>query len=220
MPTGYTAGIIEGKETFEEFVWGCTRAFGVLLHMRDESLGTKITCPGDSFREGNPHIEYLEGNAKDLLDFVELPRAKQVESVRRRLEEQLASNEIALARWQEENSRIDSAIARVSIIDSPSKDHDELMKFIKNQLEISRHDTDMLRGWITRDRDKLNNIEAAVDAHIEFLRIRVELSKKAVQEWDQKNEGSISKQDWLRALNKVVPCPSSMATEEFLEWIN
>lgn len=219
MPTGYTAGIVEGKDSFEEFVWGCTRAFGVMMHMRDDSLGAKFVPPGKSFREGNPHKEYLEDNAQDLRDFVDLPREKQVEKVRKRLEESIASSERTLIEWLEENARIDSAIAKMSIIKSPSDEHSEFMKFIRNQLEISRHDTDSLRDWIKRDCDKLNNIEAAVDAHIESLRDRVERSKRSVDEWDQKNDGSLSKQEWLRALNKVVPCPAHMATEEFLEWI-
>lgn len=219
MPTGYTAGIVEGKDSFEEFVWGCTRAFGVMMHMRDDSLGSSLYPPGKSFREGNPHKEYLEENAQELRDFVQLPREKQVEKVRDRLENSIAAAKRAMAKWQEENARIDVATKNINLIDSPSKGHMDFMKFIKNQLEISRHDTDMLCEWIKRDQDKLNNIEAAVDAHIESLRDRVERSKQAAEEWDQKNDGSLSKQEWLRALNKVVPCPAHMATEEFLEWI-
>jgi len=219
MPTGYTAGIVEGKDSFEEFVWGCTRAFGVMMHMRDDSLGSKFVVPGKLFRESNPHKEYLEENAQELREFVQLPREKQVEKVRDRLEESIHSRERTLTEWRAENARIDAALADVNIIESPSKDHSEFTKFLNNQLEISRHDTDWLRDWIKRDQDELNNIEAAVDAHIKFLCDRVERSKQAADEWDQKNDGSLSKQEWLRALNKVVPCPAHMATEEFLEWI-
>ena len=39
MPTGYTAGIIDGKtETFQDFAKQCMRAFGVTIHMRDENM--------------------------------------------------------------------------------------------------------------------------------------------------------------------------------------
>ena len=39
MPTGYTAGIIDGKtETFQEFAKQCMRAFGATIHMRDENM--------------------------------------------------------------------------------------------------------------------------------------------------------------------------------------
>ena len=40
MPTGYTAGIIDGKtETFQEFAKQCMRNFGACIHMRDENMG-------------------------------------------------------------------------------------------------------------------------------------------------------------------------------------
>lgn len=39
MPTGYTAGILDGEiNTFEEFAKTCMRAFGATIHMRDEPL--------------------------------------------------------------------------------------------------------------------------------------------------------------------------------------
>lgn len=37
MPTGYTAGIIDGKiNTFRDFALVCVKAFGAAIHMRDE----------------------------------------------------------------------------------------------------------------------------------------------------------------------------------------
>jgi hypothetical protein len=39
MPTGYTAGIIDGEiTTFEQFATQCSRAFGATIHMRDNPL--------------------------------------------------------------------------------------------------------------------------------------------------------------------------------------
>jgi hypothetical protein len=38
MPTGYTACIEDGNPTFREFALRCARAFGALIHMRDEPL--------------------------------------------------------------------------------------------------------------------------------------------------------------------------------------
>ena len=37
MPTGYTSGVQDGSiKHFNEFVWDCARAFGSLIHMRDD----------------------------------------------------------------------------------------------------------------------------------------------------------------------------------------
>lgn len=39
MPTGYTAGIVDGTiKTFPEFAKLCMRAFGATIHMRDDSM--------------------------------------------------------------------------------------------------------------------------------------------------------------------------------------
>ena len=41
MPTGYTAGIMDGTtQSFGDFARLCARAFGATIHMRDESLST------------------------------------------------------------------------------------------------------------------------------------------------------------------------------------
>lgn len=43
MPTGYTAGIIDGSiNTFEEFAKGCARAFGALIMMKEDPMDTPI----------------------------------------------------------------------------------------------------------------------------------------------------------------------------------
>lgn len=39
MPSGYTSIITNEKCTFEDFAWGCARAFGPLIMQRDDSLG-------------------------------------------------------------------------------------------------------------------------------------------------------------------------------------
>ena len=41
MPTGYTAPIKDGI-SFNDFMWGCARAFGALIMMRDDPPGTPI----------------------------------------------------------------------------------------------------------------------------------------------------------------------------------
>jgi hypothetical protein len=41
MPTGYTAGILDGKiNTFPEFATECMKAFGACIHMRDDDIST------------------------------------------------------------------------------------------------------------------------------------------------------------------------------------
>jgi hypothetical protein len=64
MPTGYTAPISEGKQlTFREFVLRCSRAFGALIHLRDDRLeGTVPDLPEPS----SWYQERLKEAEKDL----------------------------------------------------------------------------------------------------------------------------------------------------------
>ncbi len=65
MPTGYTAMFLENSEmTFEQWALQCSRAFGVLVHMRDEPLGVDIPIvvqPSSYYREaeGARHAQAL-----------------------------------------------------------------------------------------------------------------------------------------------------------------
>ena len=97
MPTGYTANIVDGEETFEEYVWRCTRAFGAMMHMRDDSLGAKFTVP-DNADKGNPHKDYLDKCAQELIEFVELPRETQIENIRTHLKNAITRDEQYLAK--------------------------------------------------------------------------------------------------------------------------
>lgn len=46
MPSYYTADIYDGKDiSFQEFALKCARAFGALVHMRDEPLNTPLSRP-------------------------------------------------------------------------------------------------------------------------------------------------------------------------------
>ena len=45
MPTGYTADLVEGDQSFEDFALQCARAFGACMHQRDAPSGDKPTVP-------------------------------------------------------------------------------------------------------------------------------------------------------------------------------
>lgn len=62
MPTGYTADIAKGI-TFKEFALNCARAFGALVHMRDESSDAPIP---DVVEPSKYHAEKLVGLREDL----------------------------------------------------------------------------------------------------------------------------------------------------------
>ena len=134
MPTGYTAGVADGKvTTFEEYALECARAFGALIEMRDDPHGTPI-------RESTP------------ADYV----LKRIEEVKAKLDELNARTDtdwaIAYANYVSETidyrSRSLEKIAEkkkryLAMLDKakqfvpPTKEHAEYAKFIVSQIEQS-----------------------------------------------------------------------------------
>jgi len=65
MPTGYTAGVQDGKITeFSDFALNCARAFGALITMRDDPQDTPIP---EKFEARTSYYDERLENAKDLM---------------------------------------------------------------------------------------------------------------------------------------------------------
>lgn len=132
MPTGYTADITKGQ-TFESFVLTCARAFGALIHMRDEPLSADVP---DKVEPAPYYKDACERARKALDDFEAHPskhRAQwadsnqaRVDSYHRRLSEAQAQRE-AYTRMR----------ARAQAWSPPSPDHAELKSFMLRQIETS-----------------------------------------------------------------------------------
>lgn len=71
MPTGYTAGILDGKiTTFPQFAKQCMRAFGAVIHMRDEDMDAeyKERTPSDYHYKEIERANQLYKDAQTLSD--------------------------------------------------------------------------------------------------------------------------------------------------------
>ena len=135
MPTGYTA-IIEDRETvtLEEFAHRCARAFGALVEMRDDPLGTPIP---DTFE---PHFWHKE----------ELRKARgQVAELESMTPEQAAVlSDADYAKHVERTNEINAAQAKtlakyavmrakVEAWTPPTRDHEGLRAFMLQQIDTS-----------------------------------------------------------------------------------
>jgi hypothetical protein len=71
MPTGYTAGILDGKiTTFPQFAKVCLIAFGAAIHLRDEDMHSELTkiTPSDYYATEIEKAKQLLKNAETLSD--------------------------------------------------------------------------------------------------------------------------------------------------------
>ena len=132
MPTGYTAGIIDGEiTTFEQFATQCTRAFGATIHMRDNPLGspyeprTPSEYYSNSLQSQREELERTESlTDEDIVQEFEISRRDSLEYHEKGLEKDKANLEKL-------NSILSSAKAWVP----PTEEHEGLRTFMIEQIE-------------------------------------------------------------------------------------
>jgi hypothetical protein len=134
MPTGYTAGIIDGKiTTFEEFATVCTRAFGATIHMRDESLETPY--------EPRTPSEFYVNSLQSLRENLERVKSMSDDDIVLEFEEKIQdeinyhSREIASSTIKID--RLNAILEGVRSWIPPSEDHESFKAFMNEQIEIT-----------------------------------------------------------------------------------
>lgn len=134
MPTGYTAQLAEGEQSFPDFVLSCARNFGALIEMRDLPADAPIP---EQFKTTNYHATIIFEAEAALRDLRMLP----VKECARRGK---AQYEQAMREWAENTRRVAAQRARFQTMwntvrdwDPPSSDHTGLRDFMYQQLNLS-----------------------------------------------------------------------------------
>lgn len=139
MPTGYTEQIYEGKEvSFPQFALRCARAFGALVEMRDQALDAAIP---DAFAARTWHRDEHEKAVDRLTQALSWTTQEAADEALHDFEaaaDRVAeSNAKSHTRWE----RYQRMLNEVYRWNPPSKDHEELKKFMIKQLtESMDHD--------------------------------------------------------------------------------
>ena len=152
MPTGYTAGIIDGKtETFQDFAKQCMRAFGATRHMRDESMDKEYEprTPSDY------HTKALEKAKEKLKQAETFTDAELIEMRTKELEESKKYHLESIAKTKILRAKLEEFLAKSIEFKAPTPDHEGLRKFMIEQLQ-STIDFD---GKTDYDDEALSQIE-------------------------------------------------------------
>ena len=169
MPTGYTAAIKDGI-TFEKFIWGCARAFGALVTMRDESSDALIP---DKFEPSDHYAKGFE-NAKARYE-----QLKKMDINEAGLESEKEYKEAAVQRQKYTEESLELKMKYLTMLNHvkawqpPSPDHFGLKSFMIEQIESSiKFDCGGIgdnfkpiphlpaEEWLTKEIDKtLHNME-------------------------------------------------------------
>lgn len=195
MPTGYGAMGEEGC-TFEEFVWGCARAFGALVMMRDDPLDAPIP---DRFQVDGYYATKTREVAAKLDSVQRMSDGQVVEEIERETREVLARNEEHTVRNREKKDRYAAMMKQVQAWAPPSSDHVGMKEFMIEQITISdpggpyvvEPPTHDIRLW---RETKIAKLRQELEYYTEALAGEVERTN--------------ARNEWLRRLRQSVPQPA------------
>ena len=132
MPTGYTAGILDGKiNTFSEFAKTCMRAFGATIHMRDDNSDAEYTprTPSDY------HTKELSKAKQALKELEKMTDDEVVISRKKELEESKKYNLERIEKVKSDKLKLETILSDVSKWTPPTKEHQGIKDFMIEQIE-------------------------------------------------------------------------------------
>ena len=136
MPTGYTVEVVDGKiSDFPTFAKLCARAFGALIHMRDNTISpdwSPIVEPELEIYQQRldkiaGRIAELEGMSDEVADRAYIEYAANLD----------IENERHIARCADQDSRLAAMTEKVRAWAPPTPDHIGMKEFMLEQLRIS-----------------------------------------------------------------------------------
>jgi hypothetical protein len=132
MPTGYTAGILEGKiTTFPQFAKLCMRAFGATIHMRDDELDAEFIkrTPSDYYATEIGRAKQLLKDAKTLSDEVIVKNRKE------ELEKSKEYHLKAIAKAKVDTINLNDILKEVRKWHPPTAEHTGIKDYMIDQIE-------------------------------------------------------------------------------------
>lgn len=196
MPTGYTAGILDGKiTTFPQFAKLCMRAFGATIHMRDEDMDAKITprVPSDYYLDEIEQAKQLLKDAYNLSD----------EDIIKRKEEELEeSKEYHLKAIEKaiiDLKNMNNILKDVKKWQPPTSEHTGIKDFMISQIEETIE-------WDCKTKyhsEALEKIELELST-IDASEIRKAMIKQAEKDFDYSTKNYNEELERCNGSNKWV----------------
>ncbi len=132
MPTGYTAGIIDGEiTTFEQFATQCTRAFGATIHMRDNPMDS----PYEPRTPSEYYVNSLQSQREDLERMESLTDEDIVHEFETSMRDSLEYHERGLEKDKANLEKLNSILASAKDWVPPTEEHKGLRTFMIEQIE-------------------------------------------------------------------------------------
>lgn len=151
MPTGYTAGILDGTITdFKGFASTCMRAFGATIHMRDEGLDKEY----EPREPSDYHLDQIQDYKKEIELAESMTEEEYVTKEKTLMKEELVSVENSISKKKEQFKKLEKMLEEARNWNPPTDEHQEFKSFMMDQLERTiQFDADV--EYYERKREEL-----------------------------------------------------------------
>jgi hypothetical protein len=178
MPTGYTAGILEGKiKSFKQFATICMRAFGATIHMRDDSLTEeyKPRTPNGYYTEALEQAKEKLENAKNVSD------SEIIKNLKKTLLEDQKRHEKSISEKIKDKEKLTSILSDVRKWEPPTEEHREFKNFMKQQLvDTISHNADT--SYYEKELNDVQNELLKIQDKTKHQEIAEEYRKKLIED--------------------------------------
>lgn len=132
MPTGYTSAIEDGID-FKNFTLQCARAFGACLSQRDDKQGPELKMdePSDYYEEA------LKEAKEEYNRVIKMNKTEIENFYQSRLDSAMANLRIDTSEKTDLLNKYKAMLNQVKNWTPPTKDHENLKKFMIEQIESS-----------------------------------------------------------------------------------
>lgn len=132
MPTGYTVGIVNGEiKDFEQYAKLCMRAFGVAIHMKDDSLDK----PYEPIVSSDYYKEELK-SAKQSLKIAQDASPEEITKISlKKLTESKKYHKKSIVEAKIRQGRLEAILKDAEKYQPPTKDHEGIKKFMIDQIK-------------------------------------------------------------------------------------
>jgi len=171
MPTGYTAGILDGTtKDFNEFARLCSRNF--IIHLRDEPMSSKYKARTPS----NYHSKEIAKAKFKLKECESLTDEEIIIKEKASLIESRGYHTGAKSLDEENKLRLKHFLEKAKAYKPPTKKHDGIAKFMVDQLEKTI-DFDCNSNYHTDELEKINSRIENVNAEETRSEMKLEATK-------------------------------------------
>ena len=196
MPTGYTAGIEDGRiTTGKDFLRLCTRAFGVAIDLKDEPLSVPTPT---KFEPDTYYKKRLEEEKTNLEKYKRMSfedaKAEMIRSYADRVDmyRRMAEGSI------ERNKKYAKVRAEVEAWVPPTEKHLNLKKFALEQIDMCIDKQENIDEWLQQANEKIDDSDEAVENFIiKQIEYCCKSVKRAEENWKAELERVADKNSWM-----------------------